>query len=396
MPENNSIDRIQRYSSDDIIVRSRIWLLLVSDVLVALLVLADFILIVFRGFRFMAADILTAALVGIGAIASLLLLRHNKPVAATHVLVAIVFVAVWLLNITHAPMTDMKTEPAYMIAALILPAFLLGVGWTMVYGAISIAVTGYVIWVLLANGVVSRNTAIGSATDFVLSLVFAAVYVSAISTIYERAIVHIKQLLVRQQEASVELSRLNDEIVRSEAQKRQFYRDTISSVTDGRLLIVESNELREYQEMADLRAEISTFADTTVVRQLVGDHLVRKGLPKEELFLTGLGEAMTNAVKHAGGGCVFAGSSDGLVWAGVADKGTGITTLHLPVATLRRGYSSKVSMGMGYSIMLDVSDRVMLNTGPDGTTVVLFRYTGATEPATTPLDSLPDTWDRVG
>jgi hypothetical protein len=49
-------------------------------------------------------------------------------------------------------------------------------------------------------------------------------------------------------------------------------------------------------------------------------------------------------------------------------------------------------MGLGYAIMLDVSDRVLLKTGPDGTTIILIKYR---EKRTTDLWMLPDTWDSI-
>jgi anti-sigma regulatory factor (Ser/Thr protein kinase) len=130
-----------------------------------------------------------------------------------------------------------------------------------------------------------------------------------------------------------------------------------------------------------------------VIREIVEKYLLDKGLKGDTLglYLTGLGEAVTNAIKHAAGGEVFAGCNDGRVWTGVWDTGSGIPALTLPKATLRRGYSTKISMGMGYAIMLEVTDKTMLSTGPEGSIVVLFKNISQTTPAIS-LDDLPDTW----
>lgn len=394
MPYNNSPDTVRRYSSEDIITSSRIWLLLVSDVLVLLVALLAGVTVLLRGFTLFSVDVLVAATVASAAIISLILLKRNKPVAATHVTVATVFLALWILNLLTASRSNMRTELVYLIAALTLPAFLLGVGYTIFYGVISAIITAWVAWFLVLNNILSMDLAYGFATDYILSLMFTAAYVSAIAAIYEKAVTHIKHLLSSQQEVTVELARLNDEIRQSEAQKKQFYRDTISSVTDGKFLIADSDELQEYQANAQFQAEIHSYADTSSVRQRVSEYFAANDLSKNDLFLTGLGEAMTNAVKHAGGGLVFAGSDINRIWAGVSDNGPGITTMHLPSVALRRGYSSTVSMGMGYSIMLDVSDCVMLSTGPSGTTVVLVKLSGTHQPSVT-LATLPDTWDSI-
>ena len=48
-------------------------------------------------------------------------------------------------------------------------------------------------------------------------------------------------------------------------------------------------------------------------------------------------------------------------------------------------------MGLGYSIILEASDKVSLCTGTEGTTVVLFLETTEHSYAI-PLAQLPDTW----
>jgi anti-sigma regulatory factor (Ser/Thr protein kinase) len=99
-------------------------------------------------------------------------------------------------------------------------------------------------------------------------------------------------------------------------------------------------------------------------------------------------------VKHGQEGKVYAGTLEDSVWVGISDRGPGIDALILPQATLQRGFSTKPSLGLGYSIMLDIADRVLLNTGPGGTTVILIKKTS--EPETTfSLDNIPDTWEGI-
>jgi len=193
-----------------------------------------------------------------------------------------------------------------------------------------------------------------------------------------------------------ESRRAEEALRKSEDEKRQFYRDTISSVTGGALEIVDRTDIEAFERDADLRAKISSFADTSLVRKTVENYSRSTGLDGDGLglFITGLGEAMTNAVKHASGGRVYAGIRGDELWVGVCDTGSGIGALTIPKATLRRGYSTKASMGMGYSIMLEVADRVMLSTGPEGTSVLLFKRISGQKPAVS-LDALPDTWKGI-
>ncbi len=184
---------------------------------------------------------------------------------------------------------------------------------------------------------------------------------------------------------------------RAEEEKRQFYRETISSVTDGKLQVVGIDESRYYLSLAEIQTTISTHAEAAAVRRTVEEYCRDHGLEGDDLvlFVTGVGEAMNNSIKHAGSAVVFAGVGTDTVWVGCADHGPGIATITLPSATLRRGYSTKVSMGMGYSIMLEVSDRIVLSTGHEGTTVVLVKSLTQTRKPLS-LDDLPDTWSAVG
>lgn len=187
-----------------------------------------------------------------------------------------------------------------------------------------------------------------------------------------------------------------DELLRAEVEKRQFYRETIMSVTDGKLDITGEEAVAGYRRGSDVKVTWSSPAELSDARMHITEFCLNSGMPEDTtgLFLTAVGEAMTNALKHAGKGIARGGVQDGELWLSVADGGPGIAALSLPDATLRRGYSSKVSMGMGYSIMLEISDRIMLSTGSNGTTVVLFKNIDPSRPLLS-LENYPDTWDNV-
>lgn len=182
----------------------------------------------------------------------------------------------------------------------------------------------------------------------------------------------------------------------AEEQKRAFYRETIKSVTQGKLDLVPRDEVQGFLDATGYSRVISHAADITSARAELETFYESKGLGGEVLksYLAGIGEAMTNAVKHAGSGRVYAGAGVGSAWSAVVDKGPGIAALTVPSATLRRGFSTKTSLGMGYSIILDSSDRVSLATGPEGTTVVMVKDVAQPEPEVS-LDDLHDTWDEL-
>jgi len=55
----------------------------------------------------------------------------------------------------------------------------------------------------------------------------------------------------------------------------------------------------------------------------------------------------------------------------VTDRGPGIDFRTLPKATLTPGFSTAASLGMGFTIMLHLCERVLLSTQPGHTSVVL-------------------------
>lgn len=178
---------------------------------------------------------------------------------------------------------------------------------------------------------------------------------------------------------------------RLETQKKQFYRDTILSVTQGKLEIVDSADIREYVEIAQLLIDIDTARHVGPARHRIEEFCRCKGLEGErmEAYLVGVGEAMANAVKHGNYGQVYAGEKEAHIWTCVVDKGTGINSLVLPQAVLKRGFSTKASLGLGYSIMLEVADRILLKTDEFGTSVIQMIGINPEEPHTT---QIPDTW----
>ena len=83
-------------------------------------------------------------------------------------------------------------------------------------------------------------------------------------------------------------------------------------------------------------------------------------------------EAALNAVVHGRQGVVEVRALPGgrvQVW--VRDSGSGIVESHLHRAILEAGFSSKGSLGQGFSMITQTCDRVYLLTGAAGTTVVL-------------------------
>jgi anti-sigma regulatory factor (Ser/Thr protein kinase) len=95
------------------------------------------------------------------------------------------------------------------------------------------------------------------------------------------------------------------------------------------------------------------------------------GLIRHTDLLSTAGEALDNALKHAKGGTYQVFAKDGDLQVAVTDEGPGIDFRTLPRATLVPGFSTAASLGMGFTIMLQLCERVLLATRPGHTAVVL-------------------------
>lgn len=176
-------------------------------------------------------------------------------------------------------------------------------------------------------------------------------------------------------------------------QQMQFYKQTVTAATNGKLAICELEEI--YQRGGDLIEEyvIRNSSDISRVRHQVKDAVIEHGMEKSraENFALCVGEAATNALKHAGGGDIALLSRDDLAVVRVSDHGPGMDALILPRVILEKGYSTGRSLGMGYALILTLADEICLNTSPEGTTVAI-EMAYQKRPETLSIEALPDTW----
>lgn len=381
-------------NNNDFVSDQRAWVVLVTDV-VALVSLIGLLAThgLLRDEPYSTPTLIVIYLVIAGASVSLLLLRFVGYHLASHTTVAAAMLGVWFLNTWYAGVAGPKTDTVYLVAVSALPALLLGRVWMIVYGAGTLLVISYVASVLGRSGVLDHGMVLDYLVDSSLAVVFVVFFTFIISDIYSRALNRVRRLLDRQQRQNEELVRMRELCEVSESQKRQFYRDTIFSITDGKLSICDVSEIRPLVASADVSFDVLDAASTSAVRHEVREYLERQGLTGELLdsFAIAVGEAITNMVKHANGGRVYVGRSEDSVWVACEDHGSGIESLTLPRAVLLRGFSTKPSLGLGYSVILEVADRVLLKTDETGTTVALFKRVHPVHQDVS-IGRLPDTW----
>lgn len=376
-----------RMTYRDELTSQRACVLLATDVVAIVVVLV--ILALYHLFKAMPLSIYARipAYVTLSAgVVSLVLLMRRCYWPAAHIMTALTSLGIWFMNVRYASKVDVKSETAYLFAIIVIPALLLGRGWMVVYSMVSFLVVCYIGKTLSTSPAADPDQAVEYVLDTGMAIAFVAFFTSLISTVYQHALARVEKLLNQQKKLSADLER-------GELQKRQFYRDVIYSVTGTKLIICDESDVLRYLRDADICIEVPDAASVSDARHTIVQYAREKGLTGRRLdaFEDAVGEALANAVKHACRGVAYAGFEDKRVWAAAHDHGHGIEALALPKAILLKGFSTEPSLGIGYSVILQASDQVLLKTSETGTTVVIFM--GLEEPAPQiSLTALPDTW----
>lgn len=178
-----------------------------------------------------------------------------------------------------------------------------------------------------------------------------------------------------------------------EAHQRDFYRRTILAATAGKLVICDKLEIEAIACPVMASWCITDAADLSPIRRETTEITLAAGMDQNRAydFILAIGEATTNAVKHAGGGNAFLCTTDSSVTFVVSDTGPGIEALVLPEVVLTGGRSTAGTLGVGYKTILSVADMVYLATGPAGTTLAIKMNVKESEKPLL-LDTFPDVY----
>ncbi|KLV22905.1 hypothetical protein ABW02_20640 [Niallia circulans] len=157
----------------------------------------------------------------------------------------------------------------------------------------------------------------------------------------------------------------------------KVYRDVMFAATQGQFLLITKDEINQYKSGTILcDGRIKERSDIPLCRNLAKEILEQRGYEKTKFmsWLLVLSEAMTNTIKHAEEGkmTIFHDKEENEIRFVIEDKGPGFDLKDLPKTTLLAGYSTKKSLGQGFTLMMKLTKQVLLFTSSKGSTLILI------------------------
>ncbi|MGQ9697358.1 MAG: PAS domain S-box protein [Armatimonadota bacterium] len=181
--------------------------------------------------------------------------------------------------------------------------------------------------------------------------------------------------VTRRKQAEAQLQAAHEHVLEMEQEKKAFYREVIRAITHDKLRLADADAIPTEGSLI-LDEPIDGAEGYWGVRKRLREAALKLGMTPEAAadIEMAAGEAMVNAAKHAvDGRCAVYTAPDRII-ARISDRGKGIRAEDLPATILLPGFSTKVSLGMGYTMMLSLADRVWLATGPEGTVVQVEKW----------------------
>jgi|GEM_PF-2615933 len=152
------------------------------------------------------------------------------------------------------------------------------------------------------------------------------------------------------------------------------FRDVLNAVTSGQLVISDDNEINKLKQEGEILGEavVKRPEDIGKTRLAVKEVLQKYKVPEQEInkILLCISEVTTNMLKHASGGRImWCLCNDGKIRFVAEDSGPGLRLSDLPKATLVKGPKKKKALG--FTVLLELLNKVYLKTNDYGTTLVL-------------------------
>ncbi|EWG11547.1 ATP-binding protein [Cytobacillus firmus] len=164
---------------------------------------------------------------------------------------------------------------------------------------------------------------------------------------------------------------------RMEGREWMICRGEVYRATKSKLLLIHRQELELYTEGSLLYSSgLNTTGDIPKARGEIKKIL--DGLHLESArtmhWILVISELATNVIMHADKGKIKLYDSGDCFTCCVEDEGPGFNLNDLKDKTLAAGYSTKASLGMGFTIILKLADQVMLCNTEEGSAIIVKFY----------------------
>lgn len=155
----------------------------------------------------------------------------------------------------------------------------------------------------------------------------------------------------------------------------KVYSDVIASVTQGKFNLITPHRAKIFSSKGELLGKISLQNphDVNRTRELVSQVLEDQHYRVNNVMHLQLcvSEAATNVLKHAGSGGLEIRKMDDFLRIVVWDKGRGMDYDKLPHMIFLQGFSTKISMGVGISLIYKFAHKIYLTTSENGTSLLM-------------------------
>jgi anti-sigma regulatory factor (Ser/Thr protein kinase) len=197
------------------------------------------------------------------------------------------------------------------------------------------------------------------------------------------------EILCVQAAVGIEAAQLHEAMLATEREKRRFACEVLRCVTGDKLRLVDPSALPTEGEVI-ARLDLTQRDSYARLRETIEEGARRAGMDPDLVhdLVLAASEAATNTMKHGVRGQAEVRATPDSLRVHVSDEGPGIRPEDLPRVLFQVGFSTKVSLGMGYTLMLELADRVWLATGPEGTHLVLEKCLHRPQAHAEPFDEL--------
>ncbi|MFZ3170404.1 MAG: HD domain-containing phosphohydrolase [Carboxydocellales bacterium] len=157
---------------------------------------------------------------------------------------------------------------------------------------------------------------------------------------------------------------------------RNIYKDIMASATKEKIFIVDKDELAGPLSIIfwERVLEVKVSEHLPVLRKALEEWLIQKKIDTKKIkdLVLVVSEMGSNTLKHGKGGEISWGqNNEGTLMILSVDQGDGFNIEKLPQSLLVKGFSTKQSLGYGFSIILEKCKSIVLATDSNGSIILV-------------------------